>query len=516
MASSNISPSLVPLVADAGDPTTEVFIIGPYFDLVAKGLGRIETELPPGIYKVQFIAGSLTKEMYITLKPDSPPHSITPSSLPFSAPAPLIDTGTTHEYHEEHAKQLSLKRHLTLGVGSQLFVFVRDLDKQGWDDPATALTLHDLAGHLLVDFTATGEREISHPNLDHWAGCTIELNPGSYRLRVQTDVKSVGTLEQIVVTHAGWQTQVFLLRRLYGYESPYEEFKSPSTSLVRRADLGNASLLMASIDRGFQPERPDFRQAELARQGLANRRNVIGASELNTMLLGKFDNPMLGIYGAHLLLAQDTDRGLLRKVISNLQGLLGYHPDVTALNVWLDETSASYPSYPSYQAPPMLSNSWKILVNASIAHPELIPTTSFAAQIADRIWGTSTWLVWQQPPENVSVPTTGPIDFTVLRDALPQITERLLLVDTPSNDPVEEVANANNLTNLERLLLEYVSSATPLKATPTAPGKSPDQLQQWGTENLTGRALVQALGVPHASITEAASGLITKMNVTRS
>jgi hypothetical protein len=513
MASSNTSASLVPLVADAGDPTTEVFIIGPYFDLVAKGLGRIETELPPGIYKVQFIAGSLTKEMYVTLQPDSLPHTITPPALRFSTPAPITDTRTTHEYHELHAHRLSLRSDRTLGLGSQLFVFVRDLDQQGWDDPATALTLHDLTGNLLVDFTMTGEREISNPALDHWAGCTIDLNPGSYRLRVQTDSKSVGTLEQIVVTRSGWQTQVFLLRRLYGYESPYEEFKSSPTSLVRRADLGNASILMSFIGQGFQPERPDFRQAELARQGLANRRVVMGASELNTLLQAKFDNPMLGIYGAHLLLAQDTDRALLRKVINNLQGLVGDHPDVTALNVWLDEPSDGYPSY---QGPPMLSSSWKILVNASIAHPELIPMSSFTEQIADRIWGTSAWLVWQKPPENMPVSTTGPIDLTVLRDALPQITDRLLLVDTQSSDPVEEVANANSLTNLERLLLEYVSRATPLNATSTAPSKSPDQLEQWGTDNLTGTALVQALGVPHASITEAASGLITKMNLTRS
>lgn len=510
MASSHITPSQVSLVADAGDPTTEIFIIGPYFDLVAKGLGHLQVKLPPGIYKVQFMAGSLIKEVYVTLKPDSNPLVIPPPALPFSTPAPIINTRTTHEYHEANAHRLSLVTHRMIGVGSQLFLFVRDLDKQGWDDPATALTLHDLAGNLLVDFSKDGEREIAHPEDDHWAGCTIDLNPGSYRLRVQTDTKSVGTLEQIVVTSPGWQTQVFLLRRLYGYESLYEEFKSSPASPVRRADLCNASVLMVPIGMGFQPERADLRQAELARQGLVNRRTVIQVNELNNMLESKFVNPMLGIYGAHLLLSQGTDRALLGKVIRNLHGLMGDHPDVTALDIWLDETSGGYPMY---QAPPMLCSSWKILVNASIAHPEIIPINSFTAQIADRIWGTSAWLVWQKPAADRPEPTTEPLDLTVLRDALPQIAD--ILMGTKSSDPIEEVTNARNLTNLEQLLLEYVSRAISLKETSTATRSSPDQLQQWGKDHLSGTALVQGLGVPHASITEAATGLVSKMNLTR-
>src|SRR5437588_6480191 len=243
------------LVADAGDPTTEVFVIDEHFKRIAKGHGRIDTALPAGIYKVKFAAGSLIRELCVPLEANRDVVEVSPPDLSFSTSAPIKQTRTSHDYHEDSASQLSKKVHRPVGTGSQLFVFVRDLEKQGWDDPSTGLTLHDLTGNLLVDFTKDGEREIANPETDHWAGCTVELDPGSYRLRVQIGAGEI--LEQIIVTCADWQTQVFLLRQLYG-----------STQQVLRADLGHASVLMVPIGKGFQPERPGFRQAELARQGL--------------------------------------------------------------------------------------------------------------------------------------------------------------------------------------------------------------------------------------------------------
>src|SRR2546425_4937372 len=152
-----------------------------------------------------------------------------------------------------------------------------------------------------------GEKATQSPVLDNWSGCNIQLDPGAYRLRVQAG--SVGRLEQIVVTSLSWQTQVFLLRREYGGDSPP----------VRRADLGNASVLMLRIGQGFHSKEAHLRQTELARHGLAHGRVVMQPDELNKMLWMKSDNPMLGIYGAHLLLlSQEPDRNLLRTVTANL------------------------------------------------------------------------------------------------------------------------------------------------------------------------------------------------------
>lgn len=40
-----------------------------------------------------------------------------------------------------------------------------------------------------------------------------------------------------------------------------------------------------------------------------------------------------------------------------------------------------------------------MLVRATAEKPSLVPPGSLAAQIADRLWGTSAWLIWEVPPE---------------------------------------------------------------------------------------------------------------------
>lgn len=88
-----------------------------------------------------------------------------------------------------------------------------------------------------------------------------------------------------------------------------------------RADLGSAAVLL-SRGRGFSAARPDFRQTELARLGLQNRRQIV-SDEIRLMLRAKMENPMLGILGAHLLLLDpQPDEDLFQVVIQNSRSLL--------------------------------------------------------------------------------------------------------------------------------------------------------------------------------------------------
>ena len=47
----------------------------------------------------------------------------------------------------------------------------------------------------------------------------------------------------------------------------------------------------------------------------------------------------------------------------------------------------------------MLRRSWTLALEASVVRPELVPVSSAASTIADRIWGEEPWLIWQSPPE---------------------------------------------------------------------------------------------------------------------
>jgi hypothetical protein len=493
MSSSDTPSQNVRLHVDAGNPTIEIFVIDGYFRRVAKGRGVIDITLPPGIYEVKSLAGSVEQAVHVALKSGSTPVSVTIPATPFSAPAPLAATLTSHEYHEEAAHWLSTQVHRTIGAGqSQLFVFVRDLDRQGSNDPATGLSLHDMDGNLLIDFTKVGEREIHDPTQDHWTGCNVRLDAGSYRLRIRTD--TVGTLEQVVVTSPGWQTQVFLLRKLYGYKRR-----------LRRADLNNASVLMAPIGQGFQPGQVRLKQTELARQGLENQRAVIDAEEMKKLLHDKYQSPMLGIYGAHLLLLDpEPDRELIGEVTRNLLDLIGPHPDVLALDIWHKEATKQDAIHPdhTYNLPPMLSSSWRIFVTTSTKYPDIVPSGSFAAQIADRIWGYGAWLVWQKPNKgrqsSGTTTSTSFVDASILQNVLPQITEKL--AGTTSSEPTTEIAQSSGLNDLERSLLEYISK------TISSRGQS--------MFSLTSAALVQTLGLPYAVISDAVEGLLKKMKLT--
>lgn len=131
-----------------------------------------------------------------------------------------------------------------------------------------------------------------------------------------------------MVVSEGWQTQVFLFRRTFG--------KGEES---RRPDLSEASVLMGRTGSGFYPDRDDERWTELARLALAgNRKAMPSRDDLREMLVHKFEDPMLGIYAAHLLLREPEIRvDLLEIVLGNLFSMLGEHPDVQALRLKLDE-----------------------------------------------------------------------------------------------------------------------------------------------------------------------------------
>jgi tetratricopeptide (TPR) repeat protein len=148
-----------------------------------------------------------------------------------------------------------------------------------------------------------------------------------------------------------------------------------------------------------------MRLTELIRLGFSESRQVLSDRIVDELLWGKFENPMLGIYGAHLLLLNKklvSDR--LHLVIANLRKLLGrQHPDVEALA--LKVAPDDVPSMLDY--PPMLRKSWWYILDATVRRPDLVPLGSFAANMAGRLWGDGVWLTWMTPAAGDAVGVTG-------------------------------------------------------------------------------------------------------------
>lgn len=395
-ASPSEAAGAIRLVADAGDPMVEIFVIDPDLRLVVRSSGRLEIDLQPGIYKVKFkagtLGGSVEDEHVVALEPGRTPPVVKPSEgIGISSPAPIRKTRTTREYHRNPARDISRKTHREIGSGSHLFVFVRDLDKGRTDNPLRGLTLHTMdsdqplvdleqAGELICDVSSgyrKGEDEIS-------AACSLALAPGSYRLRVSGTPS--GDFESAVVASSGWQTQVFLSRREAVAEDGGESIF---------ADLQHASILMAHPDIGFDPEDPNLRLTEKARYALVERRAALGRGAVERMLDGKFGNPMLGIYGAHiLLLAPDPDAGLLDVVIKNLRGLVQDHPDLRALELWQAQRQGGTLEAFRFDAAPMLMRSWHIVRAAAAVREEMVPAHSLLSRVSGWEMCDTMWLTW--------------------------------------------------------------------------------------------------------------------------
>lgn len=496
----------VTLVAHA-EPGTDIFIIDSQFRIVARGVRRVEQSLPPGIYKVKCQAGSAVREEHVVLEPGAAVREVRCAPLAFQSSAPLAGTRATHEYHMANAATLSRQVHVADGAGAKIFIFARVwTDPSGRDSvipppppgqhPATGLTLHDVTGRLVADLQQMGQADVAAS--DPWSGCTIELAPGPYRLRVE--VPDIGVLEQIVIAPPGWQVQVFLLQGNYG--SP----RSP----IYRADLASASILLARATDGFDPHNDSLHLTELARNALTRQRGVI-ARDLLTQLLGaKYENPMLGLYGAHALAVNpEPDRPLLTQVVQRLRGMLGPHPDVDALALQLGDLPSQ-----AYEVPPMLRRSWSIVVEHAAHRRDLVPRGSLASRASTAIWGESAWLIWTA--DAISEPVES---STGLEENLEKIRNIAATFDSPEGD----VARNPDLDDVEQTMMSYVvrrakyrgrtrqpalldagpagpDAAAPGGAAAPAPSTADDASQ-----------LAQALGLPPSTVEQKMAVIVRKL-----
>ena len=459
------------------DEVAEIFVIDAHFHLIDCGVGRSKIfDLDPGVYTVKVRTGSETQEDYAILRPgeegdaellvkEFPP-------LQFPSSAPLSNTAKTHEYQMSAAATHSRQVHVQAGQGSSIFVFARDwtpLTRQAkplFGPPARGLTLRDTQGNLVADFARQSVSGNGSGNGgDPWSACNVRVNPGLYRLSLETSLGA--KLEQSVIASPGWQTQIFLLQRAYG-ESLDD----------RQADLPGASLLLSQ--HGFDPSRDDIRLTELIRLGLSESRQVLSDRIVNELLWGKFENPMLGIYGAHLLLLnKELDSDRLHLVITNLRRLLGrQHPDVEALALKVAPDNA--PSVFDY--PPMLRKSWWYVLDATVRRPDLVPIGSFAANMAGRLWGDGIWLTWLTPAAGDAA---GGVGSRQGAERTPQQNDTLgdftasLLTSAPVREAIAQIQSGTQASGVRVTL-----------------------------DDDTARRLVYTLGIPRANVED----LLDKLN----
>ena len=370
------------LRVEPGDETSEIVIVDSAFGRYAATRGNAfwQRDVPFGLYKIQAKVGALLNEHILLLDRDEPPIDLQAPAVP--SPAPLQGSAFVHEYHEAAIHDLSRKSpDVTAGQGAQIFIMARVWSPEGsspGSEPWSGVKLLNEEGRVIVDLARDGDRNTYG---DPAGSCLVAVSPGTYYLSER--LASGRQIEQSLIACEGWRLEAYVLRS--------NESEGAGVPTTRRV-----SLLMNRIG---SERREDFeRLLESARLGLADERGIL-SDRLKELFMVKFDNPIAGLLGAHLLLVEaekaeegkGPDLSMLNTVVPVLRQMLGkHHSDVEVISMHCPDLSLH--AKRRLVAPPMFSRSWRLASEVSRQRPSFVPLS--VAQRVGLLYELDPYLVW--------------------------------------------------------------------------------------------------------------------------
>jgi len=421
----------VTLHAIAADPATEVFLIDASLRRIASGVGQIEADVARGFYKVRFRAGSSQNDELVEVSGREDTMKIIGAPVLFRSAAPILNTMTFDAGHAGRAADWSCAPQGD-GSGAELFLFLREEDPDRAFDPE-GVSVHDLDGVKLAELTSGKVDRAAR-----CAGLCLRLDPGTYRLRVSKE--GLGEYEIFVTLSPDWKAQVFLA---------FETFTKGEVSL-RAASLRRSAIFMTRPGMIFDPDEPNLRLTELARQALLQGRNVVSDEMIDRFLSGKFQDPMMGLIAAHILLATHRrNRDLIGIVLRNLDRLIGETADLTALRLAFGDDKRSGMKIDS---PPLLAASWRMLTRTTRHNASLIEPMSVPGRIAHNIANGGAWLLHRVPEAAEEVEALS----LARSDSL--FRELLAVPPDALQDIVSDRRRNEELSGLEQSLLGILAS----------------------------------------------------------
>ncbi len=343
-------------------------------NVVASGIGSLSATLPQGLYSVRAETAGRIAEELVRLNGARDVHLEPPR---FSS-APIAEASNSHEYYGYPAEHWSkTPTRAPVGGGSRLFVFVRMPKREMYSgEPLAAhLQLRDGQGNVVSMFTPA--ETITDMSAGFLAFC-MDLAPGPYRLAYDAPENARELSLEIPL---GWDLQVFLTFR-------------------RRPLLESATLLMARYGAGFRRDDEIANTVDLALKSLQDNVATFPSEQMAALLQDKFDNPMLGLLGAHLLMRRrEVPLGLMHQILANLFGLIGPEPDVLALQMLLDEREKLLAPV-QISRPPMLRAAFDGIIRISATRPDVVVEGSLFESVALRVFADSPWVTWEPKPSH--------------------------------------------------------------------------------------------------------------------
>ncbi len=439
------------LTIRTGDRLVGITVLDGSYNEIASGVGTLETQVPAGIYKINYHIGTTIQEEMKIIQKDTVIKNESIRSIKDSV-VPLAENGVL-EYQQKDAIRIS-----KADKASSFFIFVRsDEAYKMLPDKRNRIDIYSMDGETLHKIKDLFDRKDVDRHEDSWChGETFKLPPGSYRVRYS--IKG-DKYEQIIQVIENYQTQLFL--------------KVDSHELV----VFHSVITMSRLGLGFSPDKKDldYDSCELAVDGLSYNQTIVSDSNARRMVNHKYTNPMLGLYGAYLFIANNdlTDRtDLLNTVFKNLLNIMGPIPDVMAIGLWLKKENALYPENSSdllnayvFSEPPMLNAAWKLICDLSMSKDELIPSDSLSSLIAGNSYNEGAFLLWDRTAEIKNFESapkmqTRSVDFVANKeDMIPKLFARL--VDR-KNSSSELSVSALSLNHAETRVAGYLDEMLPV------------------------------------------------------
>lgn len=413
----------------------EFALVDTEFREIGRGTGKLDLDVPAGIYELEYQAGPSLGRRLISLEPGQV-YEDRDILLEFPSPAPIDGTSTSHEYQQDAARNASLTSSAPGTGPASLVIMVRNL--RGSEhlpfDRSTVTPLELMGNHLepFTDFKDSWQLD----SAAGWATWSGRLAPGGVALRVTRWAEQTAKGEPLVFDQslwltAGWQTLLFI--------SNSSEGALPES----------ASVHMARVGVDWSPYEREVGQAvELALWSLRQGRSQVPPDLMNLLLGSKFQNPMLGILGAHsLLLSAKPDLELVDQVVGNLEGLVPGHPDVAALR-WLAAEARSNRRVPKTKVPgtrvdwpPMLQTSYAALIRKDANDGETIVDGSVAERAAAQLLNRGVWTAWE-PLERPKPPPLKPVKpFRLPLPREPEAIRRAPIADPATKKVARYIAD---------------------------------------------------------------------------
>lgn len=395
----------------------EIQLVGSEFKVLARGPSPLKATVPVGVYGAKVLIGDRETQSLLLVEEGEGELEHHIDSPRIESPLPLHEAST--EIGTGDLRQLSDRLHNRLAdaeAGVHVCFRYPEASSAGVAIAVGSQEFHDLQDRIrLVDSTApVPPAQATWPhNTRASISLVFDVAPGNCTLFYRQDKEEMGIP---LPACAGWVIQAFI--------------PMVASAGTYTPDFREMSVFYSRPGANQSQGKAELRVAETVRQSMGRGRTHISGEVLQSLLTGKLDNPMLGIYAAHHLLKDSGAANILPTVLLNTAHLLGEnHPDVVALECAVfchQSLETRQARLARLQGPPLLSDSWDLLVAEANDLPFGTVKDNRAFAIGPSLCMQGIFVAWWHRQGDAASPPSAPAPASTARtDAAPAPAPRI-------------------------------------------------------------------------------------------